>query len=71
MLELDLNDTLEEQLRHMLVDKNNECNGLKAQIKILENSVAEEAQAKYKAYERIADLTNTITNLKKHQESNR
>ena len=55
----------------MLVDKNNECNGLKAQIKILENSVAEEAQAKYKAYERIADLTNTITNLKKHQESNR
>ena len=60
MSDLDLNDTLEEQLRHMLVDKNNECNGLKAQIKMLKESVAQEQEAKYRAYERIADLTNTI-----------
>ena len=53
MSDLDLNDTLEEQLRHMLVDKNNECNGLKAQIKMLEESVAQEQEAKYRAYVKI------------------
>ena len=55
-----LNDTLEEQLRHMLVDKNNECNGLKAQIKMLKESVAQEQEAKYRAYVKIADLTQKI-----------
>ena len=60
MSDLDLNDTLEEQLRHMLVDKNNECNGLKAQIKMLEESVAQEQEAKYRAYVKIADLTQKI-----------
>jgi hypothetical protein len=44
----------------MLVDKNNECNGLKAQIKMLEESVAQEQEAKYRAYVKIADLTQTI-----------
>ena len=42
-----LNDTLEEQLRHMLVDKNNECNSLKVHIKMLEEAVAQEQEAKY------------------------
>ena len=55
-----LNDTLEEQLRHMLVDKNNECNGLKAHIKMLKESVAQEQEAKYRAYVKIADLTQKI-----------
>ena len=60
MSDLDLNDTLEEQLRHMLVDKNNECNGLKAHIKMLEEAVAQEQEAKYRAYVKIADLTQKI-----------
>lgn len=55
-----LNDTLEEQLRHMLVDKNNECNSLKAHIKMLEEAVAQEQEAKYRAYVKIADLTQKI-----------
>jgi hypothetical protein len=60
MSDLDLNDTLEEQLRHMLVDKNNECNSLKAHIKMLEEAVAQEQEAKYRAYVKIADLTQKI-----------
>ena len=51
-----LNDTLEEQLRCMLVDKNNECNGLKARVKILEQQVAEEQEQKYRAYIKFVDL---------------
>lgn len=51
-----LNDTLEEELRRMLVDKNNECNALKAKVKILESTVAEEQEAKYRAYIKFADL---------------
>ena len=31
-----LNDTLEEELRRMLVEKNNECQVLKNHIKLLE-----------------------------------
>ena len=41
-----LNDTLEEELRLMLVDKNNECNQLRAEIKTLRRSVAEEQEGK-------------------------
>jgi|TARA_B110000483_G_scaffold63603_1_gene79236 hypothetical protein len=59
MSDLDLNDTLEEQLRHMLVDKNNECNALRQRVEILENTVAEEQEAKYRAYVQIADLKKT------------
>lgn len=50
------NDTLEEELRVMLVDKNNECNALRAKVKILEAIVAEEQEAKYRAYIKIADM---------------
>ena len=50
------NDTLEEELRVMLVDKNNECNALRQRVSILEQTVAEEQEAKYRAYIRIADL---------------
>ena len=50
------NDTLEEELRVMLVDKNNECNALRAKVKILESTVAEEQEAKYRAYIKIADM---------------
>ena len=37
----DINDTLEEELRRMLVDKNNECNQLKNKIKIYSTFIEE------------------------------
>jgi len=54
------NNTLEEELRTMLVEKNNENNALRAEIKMLRNSVAEEQEAKYRAYIRFADLQHEI-----------
>ena len=58
-----LNDTLEEQLRCMLVDKNNECQALKAENDALRNMVAEEQEAKYRAYVKFADLQKEFKNL--------
>jgi hypothetical protein len=54
------NNTLEEDLRVMLVEKNNENNALRAEIKMLQRSVAEEQEAKYRAYVRVADLQKEI-----------
>ena len=51
-----INDTLEEELRVMLVEKNNECIALQSRIKILEKAVAEEQEQKYRALVRCADL---------------
>ena len=51
-----LNNTLEEELRTMLVDKNNECQALKEEIKQLKMMVAEEQEGKYRAYIKFADL---------------
>lgn len=51
-----LNNTLEEELRRMLVDKNNECNSLRDHIKFLEGQVKEEQDQKYRALVRISDL---------------
>jgi len=51
-----LNDTLEEQLRCMLVDKNNECANLRAKIKLLEENIAIEQEQKYRALVELADL---------------
>jgi len=51
-----LNDTLEEQLRRMLVDKNNECANLRAKIKMLEDNIAIEQEQKYRALVEVADL---------------
>ena len=51
-----INDTLEEELRVMLVEKNNECNALYKRIEILEKAVAEEQEQKYRALVRCADL---------------
>lgn len=51
-----LNDTLEEQLRVMLVDKNNECASLRSHIKLLEKAVAEEQEQKYRLLVEVADL---------------
>tara|TARA_B100001057_G_scaffold275228_1_gene275453 strand:+ start:462 stop:665 length:204 start_codon:yes stop_codon:yes gene_type:complete len=51
-----INDTLEEKLRVMLVEKNNQCNALLERIKMLEQAVAEEQEQKYRALVRCADL---------------
>ena len=51
-----INDTLEEELRVMLVEKNNECNALYQRIEILEKAVEEEQEQKYRALVRCADL---------------
>lgn len=50
------NNTLEEELRTMLVDKNNECNDLRAKVKVLEENIAIEQEQKYRALVEIADL---------------
>ena len=51
-----LNNTLEEELRIMLVEKNEECNALKEHIKMLKQNIADEQEQKYRAYVKIADL---------------
>lgn len=51
-----LNNTLEEELRTMLVDKNNECNALRGTIDMLKQNIRDEQEAKYRAYIKIADL---------------
>lgn len=57
------NDTLEEELRTMLVDKNNECNALKGEVDALKRIVAEEQEGKYRAYVRFADLQQELKAL--------
>jgi len=57
------NDTLEEELRVMLVEKNNECNMLREHIKMLEKSVADEQEQKYRALVKSADLQLELNKL--------
>jgi len=58
------NNTLEEELRVMLVEKNNECNNLRSRIEMLEKSVAEEQEQKYRALIKAADLQSELNKLK-------
>ena len=51
-----LNNTLEEELRVMLVEKNNECAALRSHIKLLEKAVAEEQEQKYRLLVEVSDL---------------
>lgn len=55
-----LNNTLEEELRIMLVNKNNECTSLRAHIELLEKAVAEEQEQKYRLLVENMDLKNTL-----------
>ena len=57
-----LNDTLEEELRVMLVEKNNENYRLRAEIERLKKMVAEEQEGKYRAYIKFADLQKSLDN---------
>jgi len=50
------NDTLEEQLREIVCEQQKELNNLRQNIIQLKTMVAEESEAKYRAYVRIADL---------------
>lgn len=58
------NNTLEEELRIMLIEKNNECNHLRAKIELLEQTVAREQEEKYRAYIKYVDLKNEIKTTK-------
>ena len=60
-----LNNTLEEELRVMLVEQNNANHQLKAQIKLLEQTVAEEQEAKYRAWVKLADAKKKIASLER------
>ena len=55
-----LNDTLEEELRRLLVEKNNECQVLKNHIKLLEKNIKDEQDMKYRAYVKIQDLQDEL-----------
>ena len=55
-----LNDTLEEELRIMLIDKNNENASLRSHIELLEKAVAEEQEQKYRLLVENMDLKNTL-----------
>ena len=61
---ISLNNTAEEQLRFMLVEKNNECNALLDHIELLKRNIKEEQDGKYRAYVKISDLQNQIKLLK-------
>jgi hypothetical protein len=57
-----LNDTLEEELRIMLVEKNNENHSLRAHIELLEKAVADEQEQKYRLLVENADLKKELKN---------
>ena len=64
---ISLNNTAEEQLRLMLVEKNNDCNALLAQIELLKRNIKEEQDGKYRAYVKISDLQNQIKHLERQK----
>ena len=51
-----LNDTLEEEQRVMICEQQKEINRLRQSIIHLQDMVAQENEAKYRAYVKIADL---------------
>ena len=53
---LTLNNTAEEQIRLMLIEKNKECNQLRDHIKLLERNIKDEQDGKYRAWVKISDL---------------
>lgn len=59
-----LNDTLEEELRVMLVQANNNLISLTQENEFLKASVKEEQDGKYRAYIRVSDLEKELRLLK-------
>ena len=64
MAQSTLNNTLEEELRVMLVEKNNENNSLRNHIELLEKAVAEEQEQKYRLLVENADLKKALNKIK-------
>ena len=64
---ISLNNTAEEQLRLMLVEKNNEWNALLEHIELLKRNIKEEQDRKYRAYVKISDLQNQIKHLERQK----
>lgn len=58
------NNTLEEELRTLLVEKNNECQGLRDTVNLLKDNIKQEQDEKYRAYVKISDLTRELNQLK-------
>ena len=59
----DLNNTLEEEPRCLLVEKNKENNYLKSHIELLEKAVADEQEQKYRLLVENADLKKEVKSL--------
>ena len=59
-----LNNTLEEELRVMLVQANNNLIALQQENDFLRGSVKEEQDGKYRAYVRVSDLEKELRLLK-------
>jgi hypothetical protein len=53
---MSLNNTLEEELRVILCEQKKEINSLNQNILQLKRMIAEETEAKYRAYVKVADL---------------
>ena len=64
---ISLKNTAEEQLRLMLVEKNNECYALLEHIELLIRNIKEEQDGKYRAYVKISDLQNQIKHLERQK----
>ena len=59
-----LNNTLEEELRVMLVQANNNLMALQQENDFLRDAVKEEQDGKYRAYVRLSDLEKELRLLK-------
>jgi uncharacterized coiled-coil protein SlyX len=57
---MSLNNTLEEELRIILCEQKKEINSLNQSILQLKRMIAEETEAKYRLYVKVADLQKDI-----------
>tara|TARA_B100002019_G_scaffold280245_1_gene282979 strand:+ start:9802 stop:10020 length:219 start_codon:yes stop_codon:yes gene_type:complete len=58
-----LNNTLEEELRVMLVDANNNLMALKQENEFLRQAVKDEQDGKYRAYVKLSDCQKELKQL--------
>jgi hypothetical protein len=61
--QLSLNNTLEEELRILLVEERKLTNALRKEIETLKKMVAEEQEGKYRAYIKFADLQREFSKI--------
>ena len=53
---MSLNNTLEEELRIIICEQKREINALHQRMSVFKRMIAEESEAKYRAYVKVADL---------------